>query len=142
MQAFLREAQDLEALVGAFHIVRAIASTAPFADYIASWTYGDLEHADDEELRHRLQQLVLPSWHYACTARMGPEGCPRSVCDPTLRVRGVRSLRVADTSVMPSVTAANTNATAMMIGRKAAQLILTDYLPKRGSAKDPDGSCA
>jgi choline dehydrogenase len=47
-----------------------------------------------------------------------------SVVDPQLRVRGVASLRVADGSVMPRVTSGNTNAPCIMIGEKAADLIL------------------
>jgi len=48
----------------------------------------------------------------------------RSVVDPELRVRGVEGLRVVDASVMPKVTAANTNAAALMIGEKGAALVL------------------
>ena len=108
--------------------MRDIAATAPFSDWVGAWAYPSLQRAEDEaELRRLLSQLVLPSWHYACTARMGPDGDPDCVCDPALRVRGVAALRVADASIMPSITAANTNATAMMIGAKAAQLILADH---------------
>jgi choline dehydrogenase len=46
-----------------------------------------------------------------------------AVVDETLRVRGVERLRVADASIMPQITSANTNATSMMIGEKAAMLI-------------------
>jgi choline dehydrogenase len=47
-----------------------------------------------------------------------------AVVDPQLRVRGVRGLRVADASIMPAVTTGNTNAPSMMIGERAAELIL------------------
>ena len=47
-----------------------------------------------------------------------------SVVDPQTRVRGVDGLRVADASVMPSITSGNINAPSMMIGEKAADLIL------------------
>ena len=49
-----------------------------------------------------------------------------AVVDPQLRVIGVEGLRVADASIMPTVPGANTNATAIMIGEKGADMILED----------------
>ena len=55
---------------------------------------------------------------------MGPEGA--SVVDPRLRVRGVSGLRVADASVIPHHVSGNINATVIMIGERAADLIVED----------------
>lgn len=59
--------------------------------------------------------------HPAGTCRMGSD--PGAVVDPSLRFNGIAGLRVADASVMPTVVSSNTNATAIMIGEKAADLI-------------------
>ncbi|PTE14068.1 GMC family oxidoreductase [Pseudogemmobacter blasticus] len=59
--------------------------------------------------------------HPAGTCRMGVD--PQAVLDPQLRFNGIAGLRVADASIMPTVVSSNTNATAIMIGEKAADLI-------------------
>jgi len=63
----------------------------------------------------------LTVYHPTSTCRIG------SVVDPSLRVLGVGRLRVADASVMPAVTAGNTNAPTIMIGEKAAEIIAAEY---------------
>jgi choline dehydrogenase len=63
----------------------------------------------------------LTVYHHACTCRIG------DVVDPGLRFLGVRSLRVADASVMPNVISGNTNAPSIMIGEKAAEMIAIDH---------------
>jgi choline dehydrogenase len=55
---------------------------------------------------------------------MGPADRPDAVVDNQLRVHGLEGLRIADASIMPTMPAANTNAAALMIGEKAADMIL------------------
>ena len=65
-------------------------------------------------------------FHGAGTCRMGPRDNPDSVVDASLRVKGVDGLRVADASIMPEVVSATTHAACVMIGEKAADLLLSE----------------
>jgi choline dehydrogenase len=67
--------------------------------------------------------MVTPSYHPVGTCKMGVDDL--AVVDPELRVHGVRGLRVVDASIMPAITTGNTNAPSMMIGERAAELLLS-----------------
>jgi choline dehydrogenase len=75
----------------------------------------------DALLEDLARHYALTVYHETSTCRIG------DVVDPRLRVHGIDALRVADASVMPNVVSGNTNAAAMMIGEKAAELIATDH---------------
>ena len=81
----------------------------------------------------RVLALVIPLSGFAACSPSGPEPVDRlgalfqdemAVVDPYLRVRGIEGLRVADASIMPAITNGNINAPCMMIGERAADLIL------------------
>ncbi|GAB0087274.1 GMC_oxred_C domain-containing protein [Sergentomyia squamirostris] len=75
-----------------------------------------------------IRTMALPLFHAMGTCRMGPIGDPNAVVDPELRVHGVRRLRVADISVVPGPVSGHTNAAAIMIGEKAADMIKSDWM--------------
>ena len=77
----------------------------------------------DEALDLWMQRTATIAGHTACTCRMGPADDPEAVVDQHCRVYGVEGLRVVDASVMPEVVRANTNATVIMMGERAADLI-------------------
>jgi choline dehydrogenase-like flavoprotein len=67
-----------------------------------------------------LNAIGFAGFHSAGSCKMGPDSDPEAVVDQFCRVRGVEGLRVVDTSVMPSIVRANTNATAIMLGERVA----------------------
>jgi choline dehydrogenase-like flavoprotein len=75
----------------------------------------------DEDLLGHIRSTAKSVYHPVGTCRMGTDR--RSVVDPQLRVRGVSGLRVADASIMPTITSGNTAAPTMMIAEKAASLL-------------------
>ena len=79
--------------------------------------------ASDDALDSWIRQTVGTSRHVSGTCRIGPDADPLAVTDQQCRVRGVQGLWVADSSIMPQVTRANTNATAIMIGERVADWI-------------------
>jgi choline dehydrogenase len=82
--------------------------------------------ADDAALDRWVRTHLTTAIHLAGTARMGPEGDPGAVVDQRLRVRGVPGLRLVDTSVLPRVTSRGPAATAVMLGERAAELMIVD----------------
>ena len=76
------------------------------------------------EVQDYIEEHVAGDYHPVGTCKIGAEGDPMAVVDSALRVFGVDGLRVADASVMPVITNANTNSTSIMIGERAADLLL------------------
>ena len=121
---YLQEEADVAALVRGVHLARwfgeADAYTALRADEILPGA-AMKSNADLAAFVRRDSDTI---YHGAGTCRMGPASDTAAVVDPSLRVRGVEGVRVADASIMPEVVNATTNAACVMIGEKAAELIL------------------
>lgn len=114
--------RDLEAMVDAIEISRTVGGQEALAPFRKAEFAPGPEVTTREQLREFARRTVGTYHHQAGTCRMGQDA--GAVVDPELRVRGVAGLRVADASVMPSVPSANTNAPSIMIGEKAADLLL------------------
>jgi choline dehydrogenase len=82
----------------------------------------------DDQILYWMEMTGNSAHHQAGTCKMGRDIL--AVVDERLRVRGVERLRVADASIMPHLTSGNTNAPTIMIGVKAADMILEDAVPR------------
>jgi choline dehydrogenase len=116
---YLRASKDTEVLIEGIAMVREVM--AGVGDNKGEIGPGP-KYVSEPAMRRELPDYVHSVYHPVGTCRMGTD--ERAVVDPELRVRGVDGLRVADASIMPSITGGNTNAPAMMIGERAAELIL------------------
>lgn len=104
--------------------MRKVARQGALADYLVGETVPGPECTTDEQIVQAFLDHGTTAYHVAGTCRMGADAA--SVVDPQLRVRGIEGLRVADTSIMPTLVSGNTNGPAMAIGARAAELVLGD----------------
>ncbi|HYG92388.1 MAG TPA: GMC oxidoreductase, partial [Nocardioides sp.] len=118
---YLNEPDDLEVLAEGTEMIREIMASAAFGGGVKEEIHPGAG-LRGQELRKAMRNRVTSVYHGVGTCRMGVD--ERAVVGPDLRVRGVDGLRVADASIMPSITGGNTNAPCFMIGEKAAEIIL------------------
>jgi choline dehydrogenase-like flavoprotein len=121
---FLAVADDLERMVKGFKLTRRLMD----APSLLALRKADLFTKDvrsDEDIRSILRQRVDTVYHPACSCQMGPDPSI-AVVDSSLRVHGLKGLRIVDASVMPRVVRSNTNAPTIMIAEKAADMIRAD----------------
>ncbi len=83
-----------------------------------------VEKDNDFQLEQDIRKRADTQYHPCGTCKMGPKSDDMAVVDSQLRVHGMESLRVVDASIMPKIITGNTNAPTIMIGEKAADMIL------------------
>jgi choline dehydrogenase len=105
-------------------LTREIFAQKPFDPYRGEELQPGAGITSDEAIDAFLRQNLESAYHPCGTCRMGRADDPTAVVDPQARVIGIEALRVVDTSIMPRITTGNLNAPAIMIGEKAADMIL------------------
>jgi choline dehydrogenase len=121
---FLESENDRQLIVRGMKLSRQIAAAEPLRSSVLEEFLPGPAYRSDDELLAFARQAAISLYHPVGTCRMGND--PMAVVDPRLRVRGIDGLRVADASVMPEIISGNTNAPTIMIGEKAADMILQD----------------
>lgn len=112
---------DIEVLLEGIEMIRAIMADPAIAPHVKEEIEPGVRYRGDALAREILNRATTV-YHPVGSCRMGADD--RAVVTPELKVRGVDALRVADASIMPSVTGGNTNAPSIMIGERAAELVL------------------
>lgn len=121
---YLSAEKDREVLLAAIRAARRILATPDLAPYYQSEVMPGVDHTSDADLLEFARKYGSSTYHLCGTCRMGPVEDRTTVVDDQLRVHGLEGLRVADSSIMPSMVSANTYATTLMIGEKAADMLL------------------
>jgi choline dehydrogenase len=112
----LEDDRDVAAIVDAMRFVDSLTRHPELAPY-----YGTRVGPADDDWAGFARTTYTSYYHGVGTCRFGPDGDPLAVTDPTLRVRGLDNLWVADASVLPVVPHANTNVSAMLTGEAVAR---------------------
>ena len=121
---YLSTAHDQQVAARAIRITRGIVSQEPVQRYHPEEFMPGPQYQSDEELVEAAGAIGTTIFHPVGTAKMGSD--PMAVVDERLKVHGLEGLRVADASVMPTITSGNTNSPVLMIAEKAADMIRAD----------------
>jgi choline dehydrogenase len=121
---FLAESIDRECLLSTMRITRRLMEAEPLAWLDPEEIAPGPKAQSDAELLDFVARNAETTYHPVGTCKMGSD--PNAVVDDQLRVRGIAGLRVADASIMPTLTSGNTNAPSIMIGEKCARMVLEE----------------
>ena len=126
----LAHEDDMRTMIAGQRFFLRAMREAPLAERIARIAIPPAGADDEATLRAHCKRFVKTNYHPCGTARMGRDGDRMAVLDAKLRVRGVSGLRVCDLSAVPDIVAGNTNACAMMLGDRCAELMLGTGPPR------------
>jgi choline dehydrogenase-like flavoprotein len=121
---YLSTQRDLDIAVRAIRLTRRIVAQPSFSRFNPEEFKPGPDYQGVEDIEKAAGDIGTTIFHPVGTCRMG--GDPQSVVDPRLRLRTLMRLRIADASIMPSITSGNTNSPTIMIAEKAADMILAD----------------
>jgi len=118
----LSEPDDVQSLLAGMELARRIAAESPLAEVISKELKPGPGAVDRDDLLADLRRRLMLIYHPVGTARMS-DTHELAVVDSSLRVHGLKGLRVADASIMPTIVGGNTNAPTIMIAERAAEFV-------------------
>ncbi|QXZ08506.1 GMC family oxidoreductase N-terminal domain-containing protein [Comamonas sp. Y33R10-2] len=121
---YLQDERDRKALIYGVRMSMKIAQQPALAMLVEAQTRPAPKLQSDDELLDWISMYMGSGHHASGSCRMGDASDAMTVVTPDLKVRGVQGLRVADASVMPHLVSGNTNAASVVIGDKAADMVL------------------
>ncbi len=119
---YLESEDDQRTMIDALRLARRVSRQTVFAPYVERETRPGPDVDSDEALLAYVRASGQTSFHPVGTCKMGSD--PMAVVDTELRVHGIVGLRVVDSSIMPTMPSSNTNAASIMLGERAADIIL------------------
>ncbi len=122
---YLATDHDRDLMREGMKLMRRLAATPALSAVIEDEILPGADVADDAALDNYARDNAWTVFHPCGTCAMGTDAAA-SVVDPRLRVHGIERLRVADASVFPNIPTGNTNAPAILVGEKAADMVLQD----------------
>jgi choline dehydrogenase len=122
---YLATDEDVQTLLHGVRFIRTLADMPALREVITEEIRPGPACHDEAQLIRDIRENAWSVFHACSTCRMGPDPAS-NVVDARLRVHGIRQLRIADASIFPSLVSGNTNAAAIMVGEKAADMILDD----------------
>ncbi len=123
---YLSTPQDRLVAAESLRVTRRIAAMPALARYQPREVKPGVQFQSDEDLARLAGDIGTTIFHPVGTCRMGRDGEAGAVVDTRLRVQGLQGLRIADASIMPTITSGNTNAPTLMIAQRAAQWMAQD----------------
>ncbi|MBB5272654.1 GMC family oxidoreductase [Quisquiliibacterium transsilvanicum] len=123
---YLTTEEDRRVAAAAIRLTRQIVAAPALRGYGPEEYLPGAGLQTEDELAQAAGDVGTTIFHPVGTCRMGPVGDPASVVDAQLRCHRVPGLRIADASIMPTITSGNTNSPTLMIAERAAEMILAD----------------
>jgi choline dehydrogenase-like flavoprotein len=120
------EGYDAATIVAGLKAAREIAAQPPFSNWLTKEVAPGPKVQTDEELSAYGRSVAHTVYHPAGTTKMGADDDEMAVCDPELRIRGLKNVRIADAGCFPTMPSINPMLTVLAIGERAAELIAKD----------------